>query len=207
MAFVPKDWRDSPEVLTPISAAALEDLEARLAAYAESLTTADASTSTKGISKLSVAPVSATNPIACGDNDPRLSPEDDALTISGLWTYTQDPEFPSLRKIVIVSLSTGSQTLDELTDFGKRYENRSTSIRNLTVRTQANLVVPDGGYFEVYTTHDNAEFRILGEGAGMFETKLSTSPIDSFKLNGKYATAQVTHRTGDLWAVSGDVAL
>ena len=32
----------------------------------------DASTITKGISKMSVAPASATNPIAVGDNDPRL---------------------------------------------------------------------------------------------------------------------------------------
>ena len=32
----------------------------------------DAAVGTKGIAKLSVAPVSATNPIACGDNDPRL---------------------------------------------------------------------------------------------------------------------------------------
>lgn len=32
----------------------------------------DASTTVKGISKLSVAPVSATNPIAVGDNDPRV---------------------------------------------------------------------------------------------------------------------------------------
>lgn len=32
----------------------------------------DASTTVKGISKLSVAPASPTNPIAVGDNDPRL---------------------------------------------------------------------------------------------------------------------------------------
>lgn len=42
---------------------------------------ADASTSVKGITKLSTAPASATNPIAVGDNDPRLptSDEKDAL--------------------------------------------------------------------------------------------------------------------------------
>lgn len=33
----------------------------------------DASASAKGMSKLSVAPASATNPIAVGDNDPRLT--------------------------------------------------------------------------------------------------------------------------------------
>lgn len=35
MPFTPKDWRDWPDTSTPITAAALEDLEARLAGYAE----------------------------------------------------------------------------------------------------------------------------------------------------------------------------
>lgn len=41
----------------------------------------DATTATKGISKLSTAPISATNPIAVGDNDPRVPTqgENDAL--------------------------------------------------------------------------------------------------------------------------------
>lgn len=50
----------------------------------------DASTSTKGIVKMSTAPVSATEPIAVGDNDPRLnattgltSDEEDALVGDG----------------------------------------------------------------------------------------------------------------------------
>lgn len=37
MTFTPKDWRDSPDTTTPITAAALEDLETRLAAWATSL--------------------------------------------------------------------------------------------------------------------------------------------------------------------------
>jgi hypothetical protein len=41
MAFEVKDWRDFPNTTTPITAAALEDLEARLATYSEeSITTA-----------------------------------------------------------------------------------------------------------------------------------------------------------------------
>lgn len=42
---------------------------------------ADASTTTKGITKMSVAPASATNPISVGDNDPRVpsQAENDAL--------------------------------------------------------------------------------------------------------------------------------
>ena len=43
----------------------------------------DASTSTKGIVKMSVAPVSATEPIAVGDNDPRLPSTDLAAALVG----------------------------------------------------------------------------------------------------------------------------
>jgi hypothetical protein len=40
--------------------------------YVDNATPSDASTTVKGITKLSVSPVSATDPIAVGDNDPRL---------------------------------------------------------------------------------------------------------------------------------------
>lgn len=37
MAFTPKDWRDWPDITTPLDAAAIEDIESRGAAYAESV--------------------------------------------------------------------------------------------------------------------------------------------------------------------------
>src|SRR3954468_5631287 len=37
MAFSPKSWQDSPTTTTPITAAALVDLETRLAAYADTV--------------------------------------------------------------------------------------------------------------------------------------------------------------------------
>lgn len=40
--------------------------------YVDNATPSDASTTVKGVTKLSVAPVLASNPIAVGDNDPRL---------------------------------------------------------------------------------------------------------------------------------------
>lgn len=43
----------------------------------------DASTLTKGISKMSVAPVSATEPIAVGDNDPRIPSTDLTAALAG----------------------------------------------------------------------------------------------------------------------------
>src|SRR4051812_30091952 len=35
MPFTPKDWKDSPDPSTPITAVALEDMETRLAAYTD----------------------------------------------------------------------------------------------------------------------------------------------------------------------------
>ncbi len=63
----------------------------------------DASTATKGISKMSVPPVSAANPIAVGDNDPRLGTKyfgdgsDGDVTISsGTTTLTRDMYYNNL---------------------------------------------------------------------------------------------------------------
>lgn len=44
---------------------------------------ADASTTVKGISKLSVAPASASNPIAVGDNDGRVPTQDENDALAG----------------------------------------------------------------------------------------------------------------------------
>lgn len=66
-----KTFVDSPVVPTPSGGT-----DAANKAYVDSSVSAgapDASTSTKGLSKLSVAPVSASDPIAAGANDPRLA--------------------------------------------------------------------------------------------------------------------------------------
>jgi len=44
MPFTPKDWKDLPDVTTPLSAAALEDMETRLAAYTDTRVDAEAAT-------------------------------------------------------------------------------------------------------------------------------------------------------------------
>lgn len=54
--------------------------------YADGLAIAgapDATTSTKGITKMSVAPVSAASPIAVGDNDPRVPTTDEKAAMAG----------------------------------------------------------------------------------------------------------------------------
>ncbi len=66
-----KTFTSSPIVPAPIAGT-----DATNKTYVDSVVVSgspDASTTVKGISKLSVAPVSTTNPIATGDNDPRLT--------------------------------------------------------------------------------------------------------------------------------------
>lgn len=76
------------------------------ASWAAPASPADASTTVKGITKLSVAPVSPTDPIAAGDNDPRLSDArtptahaashenggSDEISIAGLSGVAADPQ-------------------------------------------------------------------------------------------------------------------
>lgn len=71
----------SPIVPTPTSGT-----EAANKAYVDGIAIAgspDASASTKGISMISVAPVSATSPIAVGDNDPRVPIQDEKDAMAG----------------------------------------------------------------------------------------------------------------------------
>jgi len=53
----------------------------------------DASTSAKGIAKLSVAPASSTNPIAVGDNDPRIPTTDQKAALAGTGTPSSSNKF------------------------------------------------------------------------------------------------------------------
>ena len=73
----------------------------------------DASTSTKGITKLSVAPASATNPIAVGDNDTRIPGYKSGtttydLSASGTTTIAHGlGKIPSVVRITGMSIETG----------------------------------------------------------------------------------------------------
>jgi hypothetical protein len=60
MAYTPKDWRDAPDTSTPITAAALEDMETRLAAYSDSSRTVPAVTAPAHLRRWAAAVSEAT---------------------------------------------------------------------------------------------------------------------------------------------------
>lgn len=66
-----------------------DQVNALLASAAGS--SADSSTTTKGIGKLATAPASSTNPIFVGDNDPRLVPTDSSTTAKGVVKLSAAP--------------------------------------------------------------------------------------------------------------------
>lgn len=91
-------------------------------AYADALAIAgspDATTTTKGITKMSVAPASATSPIAVGDNDPRVPTQDenDALvgtsgTPSSTNKYVTDADTRFIQSYYFGDGSDGTVTFD-----------------------------------------------------------------------------------------------
>lgn len=65
MTFTPKDWRDDPDATTPLSAAALENLETRLSDYTDTTVTAH----TGDTSAAHAASAVSVSPAVGGDTD------------------------------------------------------------------------------------------------------------------------------------------
>lgn len=72
---------------------------------------ADASTSVKGITKMSVAPASATSPIAVGDNDPRVPTQNENDACAGTGTPSSSNKF-----VTYDTLTTAASALESLSN-------------------------------------------------------------------------------------------
>lgn len=109
MAFTPKDWQDSPSTSTPISAAALEDMETRLAAY-----TADRSSG-----------IWATEYMAWDGSDETAAFQEAVAfaRANGVTLWLPDGE------TVVSSKLTGADTSDQVNPLRMRGMGRNTVIR------------------------------------------------------------------------------
>ncbi len=123
-----------------------------------------ASDTAKGISKISVAPVSSTNPIAVGDNDPRVPTqgENDALvgtygspSSSNKFVTETDPNFTGIVK------TTGNQTIAGIKTFSSipvlpnsDPVNANDAVRKYYVDTlvaeTTDSITDDGGLVTIY---------------------------------------------------------
>lgn len=119
----------------------------------------DASTTVKGASKLSVAPVSPTNPIAVGDNDTRLLKQFEAvfymsgtLTVkTGVGKYKlPNSGSPTITEVTIEvnTLPTGASVIADVNSV-----NNSTNAKTTLYSTQANrpTIAVGGNYSNVAT--------------------------------------------------------
>lgn len=80
------EWDSAAQIVYDGTPTITDDDAVATKKYADDLAiagAADASTSTKGITKMSTAPASPTNPIAVGDNDPRVPTADENDALAG----------------------------------------------------------------------------------------------------------------------------
>ena len=108
----------------------------------------DASFAQKGITKLSVDPVLANEPIACGDNDPRLAENRRLIytIVGGDGADFTIPISPAMSTINYIVLHTLATTTTQVTVNSPTADRLTTSFR---VLTSAPLTIGDTIYFNV----------------------------------------------------------
>lgn len=152
---------------------------------------ADASTTVKGITKMSVAPASASNPIAVGDNDPRVptTGENDALagtsgTPSSSNKYVTNDDTTGTGSVVRASVTTNIQK------FGGDGSDGALTISSGT--TDIDL----GGASVV--TKNYTSISITGTGALTFSNPASTGTLVRFLSQGDVTITTSATRAIDL---------
>jgi hypothetical protein len=90
MPFTPKDWHDLPDVTTPLSAAAMEDIETRLSGYTDTQLAAEAaaraSADTSVRADFASADTSVRADFATADTSVRTDMTAKTNAVAGAWT-------------------------------------------------------------------------------------------------------------------------
>jgi hypothetical protein len=190
-------------------------------------TASDASTTTKGVTQLSVAPAVASIPIAAGTNDPRLSdtrtPTDGSVTTikigDGQVTAAKvaadvatQAELDALSAAgtglnvritaleqVAVNARTAAYTL-VLTDSGKAVQVTTAGAVAVTVPPNSSVAFPVGSVIEI--DQMGAGTVSIAPGSGV--TLRSRGNLLS--LAGQYAVASIRKIATDEWLLAGDLA-
>lgn len=137
----------------------------------------DASTTNKGISKLSVAPASATEPIAVGDNDPRLSVVEITSGFINLWATGVAPTGWLLCQGQAVSRTTYDDLFTVIgTTYGVGDGTTTFNLPNLQGRVPVGL------------DSSQTEFDTLGETGGAKTHTLTVDEMPSHSHAERYPT-------------------
>jgi len=123
--FTTKDWRDSPDTTTPITAAALEDLETRLAAYADlqALTGQLGATPVADLKRRMWIPTGLTDPSAAAAGDafdessPRLNGAQTTTLVSGTAYAVGNLVVPAGRTVDSITFMTAGSGASGITGY------------------------------------------------------------------------------------------
>lgn len=175
--------------------------------YVNDTTTAgapDATTTTKGITKMSVAPVSATEPIAVGDNDGRVptQSENDALagtsgtpSSSNKYVTNDDTSATSTASKVVRMNASGKIDLSIYNSFGGTGADGALSL------TSGATNIDLGGV--KYFTKNYTSISITGTGYLTFTNPHANGTIIRFKSQGNVTITTSATRAIDLKLIGG----
>ena len=153
---------------------------------------ADASTTTKGISKMSVAPASATNPIAVGDNDPRVPTqnENDAAqgsvgTPSNTNRYLTQDDAPGTGNILRVSeLKFGGTGADGALTISSGTTTLDLAGAAIFVKNYSSISITGTGALAFMNPHANGTTIVLKCSGNVVVTSSANPAIDLRNLGG-----------------------
>ncbi len=187
-----------------VYAAPTADLEYASKKYVDDVAIAgapDASTSTKGITKLSYAPVSSTNPIAVGDNDPRI-PVNNYATSTGstnayVLTLASAPSSYVAGQVYSFKANfsnTGAATLNVNGLGAKTIKNSAAGdlIANDILSNQIVSVEYDGTNMAMLSNSGNQEMTLGGAQTITGAKTFSTQPIGIQSVNYQVFTSSGT---------------
>lgn len=123
---------------------------------------ADASTSVKGISKLSVAPVSSTNPIACGTNDGRLPTTDEKAALAGSGTPSASNKYVTVDTDALKELLSNKDTTGTLGTSDTKYPSQKA------VKTYADTKMAGSGALGTWSSSSYASGTVTQAATDLF---------------------------------------
>jgi len=135
---------------------------------------ADSSTTTKGITKMSVAPASASNPIAVGDNDPRVPTSDENDAMAGTsGTPSSSNKFVTNDD----TAETGNSVVVRTKSTGKLDESILPDSSEVTLTAGENI-----SQYDAVVIGDGVEYSLASNDAGSNSENLTSSQWMSQKF-------------------------
>lgn len=139
------------------------------------------------------------------DADSRVILDPSTITKTGVWTFTQDPVFPSQTQVSKVSSVSGDypRTL-QLTDLGKVLETPNDATdRTITIPLAATVAVPTNSIVEIY--HQGSGTLTVQTEDNTIFLRYPGSNGHSLQVTQQFATIGLRCRASGSWVASGEI--